>query len=209
MPIPLTFATLALMTAAMIILGAFWLRVPPGLRFFLPRAAIVLVLLHGFFVITRWGTTSERLNALINWLAVAGYELLMVLFARLSPKWLTSLSAAILIVPLFAASIVMPLTLLFQQGTIKAVSISNNLYYRRVAWVDSGATPGVDLNIYYRPRFFPFLSRKIQTQSFNSEQCDASSATVLPGSDSQTVIAHCPHRPSQPPGSDNKILQLP
>src|ERR1700678_3069248 len=75
MPIPLTFATLALMTAAMIVLGVFWLRVPPGLRFFLPRAAIVLVLLHGFFVITRWGTTSERLNALINWLAVAGYEL--------------------------------------------------------------------------------------------------------------------------------------
>lgn len=208
MSIPLTFATLALMTVAIILLGAFWSRVPHGLKVFLPRAAIVLILLQGFFVVTKWGTTSDRLNVLINWLAVAGYELLLVLFSRLSPRGLTSLSAAILIVPLFASSIVMPLALLFHRGTIKKVSIGHNLYYRRVAWPDSGATPGIDLDVYYRPPFLPFLSRKIQTQSFNSDQCDAFSAIILPGPDSETVLAHCPHTPSQPPGSEDKILRL-
>jgi hypothetical protein len=208
MSIPLTFATLALMTVAMILLGAFWLRVPHWLNIFLPRAAIVIILVQVFFVATKWGTASDRLNVLINWLAVAGYELLLVLFSRLSPRGLTSLSAAILIVPLFASSIVMPLALLFQRGTIKKVPIGHNLYYRRVAWDDSGAIPGVDLDVYYRPPLLPFLSRKLQTQSFNSAQCDAFSAIILPGPDSETVLAHCPHTPSQPPGSDDKIVRL-
>jgi hypothetical protein len=206
MSIPLTFATLALMTVAIILLGAFWSRVPYGLRVFLPRASIVLVLLQGFFVVTKWGTTSDRLNVLINWLAVAGYELLLVLFSRLSPRWLTSLSAAILIVPLFAASIVMPLAHLFDHGAIKKISIGHNLYYKSVAWSGSGS--GIDLDVYYRPPLLPFLSRKVQSQSFNSEQCNAFSAVIQPGPDSETVLAHCPHTPSQPPGSDDKILQL-
>ncbi len=208
MAIPLTFATLALMTLAIILLGAFWSRVPPRLKVFLPRAAIVLILLQGFFVFTKWGTASDRLNVLINWLAVAGYELLLVLFSRLSPRGLTSLSAAILIVPLFASSIVMPLALIFQRGTIKKVPIGHNLYYRRIAWDDKGATPGVDLDVYYRPPFLPFLMRKVQTQSFNSDHCYAFSAIILPGPDSETVLARCPHTPSQPPGSDDKIIQL-
>ena len=208
MAIPLTFATLALMTLAIILLGAFWLRVPHGLQVFLPRAAIVLILLQGFFVVTKWGTASDRLNVLINWLAIAGYELLLVLFSRLSPRGLTSLSAAILIVPLFASSIVMPLALIFQRGTIKKVSVGHNLYYRRIAWDDKGATPGVDLDVYYRPALLPFLMRKLQTQSFNAGQCDAFSAIVLPGPDSETVLAHCPHTPSQPLGSEDKIVRL-
>ena len=208
MSIPLTFATLALMTVAIILLGTFWSRVPHRLKVFLPRAAIVLILLQGFFVATKWGTTSDRLNVLIYWLAVAGYELLLVLFSRLSPRWLTSLCAAILIVPLFATSIVMPLAHLFDQGTIKKISIGHNLYYKSVVWADSGSTPGVDLDVYYRPPLLPFLSRKVQTQSFNSEQCDAFSAVIQAGPDSETVLAHCPHTPSQPPGSDDKILRL-
>src|SRR5271154_5414112 len=206
MSIPLTFATLALMTVAIILLGAFWSRVPHGLRVFLPRAAIALMLLQGFFVFTKWGTTSERLNVLINWLAVAGYELLLVLFSRLSPRWLTSLSAAVLIVPLFASSIVMPLAHILDHGALKMVPIGHHLYYKSVAW--SGGGSGVDLDVYYRPPLLPFLSRKVQTRSFNSEQCDAFSAVIQPGPDSETVLAHCPHTPSQPPGSDDKILRL-
>ncbi|MEI9979693.1 MAG: hypothetical protein WDN23_11990 [Edaphobacter sp.] len=209
MSIPLTYATLTLMTVAMVLLGAFWSHVPPRLRFFLPRAAIVLILLHGFFVVAKWGTTWDRLNVVINWLAVAGYELLLVLFSRLSPRWLTSLSAAILIVPLFASSVVMPLALIFRSGSLEKFSIDHNLYYIKNFWEENATgTPGVDLEIYYRPSFAPFLSRKLQTQPFNSAQCRASAATIQSGPNPGTVLARCPHLPSQAPGSDDKVIQL-
>jgi hypothetical protein len=207
--LPLTFAILALLTVAMVLLGVFWLRVPLRLRFFLPRAALALIILHALFVVTKWGTTSSRLNVLINWLAVAGYELLIILFARLPPRWLTSLSAAILIMPLFASSIVMPLTLIFNSGKIEKIPVAHSLYYKRVEWDAGGnATSGVDLDIYYRSPLFPFLSRKVQTQSFNTDQCDAFAATIQPGPDTETVLAHCPRRPSQPPGSEDILIPL-
>src|SRR5271167_3206264 len=200
--LPITFATLALLTVAMVLLGVFWERVPLRLRFFIPRAALALIILHALFVVTKWGTTSSRLNILINWLAVAGYELLIVLFARLPPRWLTSLSAAVLIVPLFAASIVEPLTRIFKAGEIEKIPVAHNLYYKRVEWEAGGnATPGVDLEVYYRSPLFPFLSRRVQTQSFNEDQCDAFAATIQPGPDAETVLARCPHWPSQPPGN--------
>jgi hypothetical protein len=207
--LPITFATLALLTVAMVLLGVFWERVPLRLRFFIPSAAFALIILHALFVVTKWGTTSSRLNILINWLAVAGYELLIVLFARLPPRWLTSLSAAILIVPLFAASIVMPLALVFDTSKIEKVPVAHNLYYQRVEWEAAGnATPGVDLEVYYRSPLFPFLSRRVQTQSFNKDQCDAFAATIQPGPDAETVLARCPHWPSQPPGNRDILLPL-
>ena len=207
--LPLTFAILALLTVAMVLLGVFWLRMPLRLRFFLPRAALGLIILHALFVVTRWGITSSWLNVLINWLAVAGYELLVVLFARLPPRWLTSLSAAILIVPIFAASIVMPLTLIFNPGKIENIPVAHNLYYKRVEWETGGNdTPGVDLEVYHRSPLFPFLSRKVQTQSFNNDQCDAFAATIQPGPDAETVLARCPHWPSQPPGNKEILLPL-
>jgi hypothetical protein len=207
--LPLTFATLALLTVALVLLGVFWERVPFHLRFFLPRAALAIIILHALFIVTKWATTSSRLNVIINWLAVAGYELLIVLFARLPPRWLTSLSAAILIVPLFAASIVMPLTLIFNSGKIEKVPVAHNLYYKRVEWETGGnGTPGVDLEIYYRSPLFPFLSRKVQSQSFNKDQCDAFAATIQPGPDPETVLARCPHWPSQPPGNEDILLSL-
>ena len=207
--IPLTFATLILLTVAMVVVGTVWPRLPSRLRFFLPRAAMAFVLLQLFFVLTKWGTTSSPINHLINWLAVAGYELLIVLFARVPPRWLTSLSAAILIVPVFASSIVTPLALLFHTGTIKKIPVGPNLYYKSIGWDTNGdQVSGVDLDIYYRPTFLPFLSRKLQTQSFNAYECNASAATILPGPDPNTVIARCPHWASQPPGSDDKLVPL-
>src|ERR1700733_9039837 len=99
MEVMITAAYLGLLTAAILVLRIFWLRFPAGLRRFLLRAAVAAILLHVFFVVTKWGTTSTRMNAIVNWLAIAGYELLVLLFSRLSPKWLTSLSATILLIP--------------------------------------------------------------------------------------------------------------
>jgi hypothetical protein len=210
MEIQTTIALLVLLTVAMVLLRIFWLRVPSGLRWLLIRGALAMMFLHLFFVVTKWGTTSSHFNAIINWFAIAGYELLILLLSRLPPKWLTSLSSAILILPLFSSSILFPLVLVLHLDSIPHVPLGNHLYYKRVPWSNTGGgNSGVDLNIYYRPTFAPFLSRRVGTQAFNTDQCDASAAFALPGPEPKTILVRCPHRPTQPPGSDDRILRIP
>ena len=209
MLIPWTMAALALLTAIMVLVRILWLHVPAGLRWFLIRAAIAVIFLQAIFTVTKWGTTSHYANIIINWLAIAGYELLVLLFSRLSPRWVTSISAAILIVPLFASAILLPLTGIFAPGSIKKTFIGRHLYYKIAPWSNSGAgNAGVDVDIYYRPVFAPFISHKIQTQPFNTMECNAYATLVVPGPEPKTVLLRCPHWPAQPAGTVDKILYV-
>jgi hypothetical protein len=209
MYIPITIATLATLTVAMILLQIVWLRVPPRFRTFLIRASIAIIVIHVIFTATKWSTTSNRLNVIINWLAIIGYELLVLLFSRLSPRWLTIPSTAILLIPLFAASIVFPLTHLFEPGVNKKIPISDHLFYELNPWANTGrANSGVDVLIYYRPSFAPFLRHKLQTIPFNNQACNANAAFVIPGPTAKTVLARCPNWPSEPAGSLDRLLPL-
>src|ERR1700760_889823 len=129
MHIALTIAVLILLTGAMLLLRIFWNGRPPRLTFGILTVSVSLVLLQSFFAATKWGTISNRLNIFIFWLAVAAYEFLVFFFSRLSPKWLTTLSAIILLIPVFASSIVLPLTELFDPSSYKTVPVGNNLFY--------------------------------------------------------------------------------
>jgi hypothetical protein len=209
MYIPITTAALALLTVAMILLRTFWLRLPPRFRTFLVRAAIATIALHALFVVTKWSTTSDRLNVLINWLAIAGYELLILLFTRLSPRWLTIPSAAVLLVPLFASSIVIPLTHLFYPGPVKTGPIGNHLFYNVDPWTFSGAgNAGVDVIIYYRPPFIPFLRHKLQTIPFNDQECNSTAAFAEPSPTPRTILGRCPSRPQGSARTLDKLLPL-
>ncbi|WP_158793838.1 hypothetical protein [Granulicella sp. L60] len=209
MHIPITIAALVLLTAAMLLLRIFWTRLTPRLRVFLVRGAIAMAALHVFFVVTRWGTSLTYVNVIINWFAIAGYVLLVMLFSRISPRWLTSLSAAVLLAPLFTTSVLLPLTMIFQPGIIPAIPIGNNLYYKVAQWSNNGeGNSGVDLDVLYRPPFAPFLSRRVQSQPFNTQECNAYAASALLGPRPRTVIARCPHWPTQPVGAEDKLLQL-
>jgi hypothetical protein len=209
MDITITAAILVVLTVAMLFLRIFWLRVPLRLRAFLLRGAVAMVLLHLIFVTTKWGTTSTHVNAAINWLAIAGYELLILLYTRLSPRWLTSLCAAILLIPLFAASILSPLALVLQPDSVPFVPLGNHLFYKTVPWGNNGAgNPGVDINIYYIPPFATFLTRKLGSQAFSTQYCDAFTAYALPGPEPKTVIARCPFSPAQQSGSEDRILRV-
>jgi hypothetical protein len=164
MYIPITTAALALLTAAMILLRIFWSRVPPRLRFFLIRASTTMIILHGLFVVTKWNTTSGRLNVFINWMALAGYELLVVLFSRLPPRWLTLPSTIILLIPLFAASILGPLTYIFDPASRETLPLGDHLFYEIDPWTNAGGgNQGVDVVVYYRPPFPPFIRHKLQS----------------------------------------------
>lgn len=209
MHIAITIAALALLTVAMLLLRIFWARIDPRFRRFLIRGSIVIIMLHAFFAVSKWGTSSSYLNVIINWLAIAGYELLVFLFSRLSPKWLTTLSAVILITPLFSSSILLPVTRIFEPAHSPRVPIGDDLYYRVVPWsVDGAANPGIDLEILYSPRFAPFFARRVQSQPFNTQECNAFASFALLGPTPRTVIARCPHWPGEPTGVEDKLLKL-
>jgi len=209
MDIPITAAILVVLTVAMLFLRIFWLKVPLRLRAFLVGGAIAMGLLHLIFVTTKWGTTSTHVNAAINWLAIAGYELLILLFSRLSPRWLTSLSALILLIPLFASSILFPLAIVLQPDSVPFVPLGNHLFYKTLPWGNNGAgNPGVDVNIYYIPPFATFLSRRLASQAFSVQYCNAPAAFALPGPEPKTVIARCPFSPAQQPGNEDRILRV-
>jgi hypothetical protein len=209
MHVPITTATLALLTLAIFVLRIFWLRVPEAARFFLIRAAVALVILHVLSSATQWGTSSDRVNVLIKWGGIVSYELLLMFFSRMSPRWLTSVCALILLVPVFASSIIMPLTHIFDSNTYKVASIDNDLAYQKVPWgEDASANTGVDLLIYHRPRFAPFLRHLQMSIPFNNRQCNAGATFVIPGPDPKTVLARCPQWPSQGPGTVDRLLHL-
>jgi hypothetical protein len=207
MYIPITTAALASLTAAMILLQVFWLRVPSRLRSFLTRASIAIIILHALFVVTKWTTTSDQLNVIINWLAIAGYELLVLLFSRMSPRWLTIPSAAILIIPLFAASIVFPLAHIFDPGSNKNLFIADHLFYEIEPWANTGGgNAGINILIYYYPPFVPFFRHKLQSIPFNDHECNANAAFAIPGPNAKTVVGRCPRWPTEPAGSIDKLV---
>ncbi|HEX4577075.1 MAG TPA: hypothetical protein VH117_06965 [Edaphobacter sp.] len=209
MYIPLTTAALALLTVAMFLLRIYWSRVPPRLKSILIRASIAMIVVHGLFVVTKWTTTSDRLNVLINWLAIAGYELLVLLFSRLSPRWLTIPSAAILLIPLFASSILIPLTQLFEPGSREKVPLGDHLFYEVSPWSNvGGGNAGVNVLIYYRPPFAPFIRHKLQTIPFNDQECNSNAASAVAFPAKKTVLGRCPNWPAHSAGTLDKLLPL-
>jgi hypothetical protein len=209
MHIALTTAVLVLLTAIMLLLRIFWSLIPSRLRSGIMVVSVLLVLLQAFFAATRWGTTSDRLNVVINWLAVAAYELLVLLFSRLSPRWLTSLSALILLIPVFGASVMFPLTELFDTSSHKAVPIANNFFYQIKPWANAGnGNKGSDVIISYRPPFAPFLRHKVRTVSFNERQCNPNATVVVPTPAPETVLGRCPIGPAESAGTVDKLIPL-
>ncbi|MCU1226561.1 MAG: hypothetical protein JWQ42_4654 [Edaphobacter sp.] len=203
MHVPITTVALILLTLTIILLRVFWFRLPAKLHHLLVYAAIAMILLRIAFVVSGWSTTSDRMNALLNWCAVAGYELMIVLFTLYRPKWLTTISAAILLIPVFASSILMPLTNLFDETTADIRSIGNHLIYERSPWeADPGTkSTGVDLLVYYRPPLAPFLRHKIQRAAFNNDQCNADVSFAAVEPDRKHLRFHCPAAPSKPNGT--------
>lgn len=209
MPIPITIAALALLTVAMILVRIFWLRFPQRVRPILIGTSVIVIVLHVLFEATKWSTTSDRVNVLIDWLAIAGYELLVLLFSRVSPRWLTLPSAFILLVPLISSSVLLPLTALFQPGSQAKVLIADHLFYEVVPWANTGGgNAGVDIVIYRRSLLVPFLRHKLHAIPFNNQECNAYAAfaTSLPANH---FLGRCPYWPTQSNGTLDKIFPAP
>jgi hypothetical protein len=210
MHVQITTATLALLTVLMILLRVFWLRIPVALRTFIIWFAVSSFVLRVVFVLTKTGTDSDYLNAALSWFAVGAYELFILLFTLLPPNWLTSISAAILLVPVFAASVLTPLTHLFEPPD-KVVSLGNHFFSNQTFWHEGPSTnSGVELNVFSKPRFAPFLRRYRLHVIFNNVQCNTAASYAIIQPDNKSVLFRCPLWPSQQgPGPVEELMSLP
>jgi hypothetical protein len=203
MHLPLTFGLLGLLTGAVLVLRLFWWRLPWWLRRAVLGLAIAMVLLRIGFIATQWSMTSTRMNAVISWLAVAGYEILLARFSLMRPQWLTTISALILLVPLIGSTLLIPLTRVFDWSSADISQLSGPYILEKSLWDTDGAgNSGLDMIVFYQPRLLPFLRHYSQRASFGDDECVPQEATVQNDPKKRTVHFHCPARGDGKPPID-------
>ncbi|WP_260705175.1 hypothetical protein [Edaphobacter flagellatus] len=195
MHFPQTIGLLLAVTAAMLALRAYWFRLPRRLERSILLIAIVFVTLRLVAAATQWFTISPYLDALFCWAAVISYEILLIRFSLLPPRWLTSFSAFVLLIPIFGSTLLFPLTGLFDTSPADMFSIGGNYIVERTPWdPTSTGHSGVDLVVFYKPPFAPFLRHRLQRSSFSDEECDIAAATVTRPPNTKSVRFYCPGR---------------
>jgi hypothetical protein len=189
---------LGLLTGAIFVLRLLWWRMPSWLRGLMLGCAAMMVLVRILFLVSRLSTTSTRLNALLYWAVVAGYEVLLARFSLMRPQWLTTLSALILLFTLLGSTLLLPLTRVFDWAPADISSIGGNYICEKSPWdADGIGNTGVDMIVFYRPPFAPFLRHMVQRSSFGDDQCDASSASAVADPTKKVVHFRCPGRPGK------------
>lgn len=195
MHLPLTFGLLGLLTAAVLVLRFSWWRIPGSLRQTILGMAAAFVLLRVFFIALQWSMTATFLNDVLVWLAVAGYEILLARFSLMKPRWLTSLSAVVLLGPLIGSVFMIPLTRVFDWSPADISKLGGPYIVEKSPWDTDGAgNSGVDLIVFYRPPLVPFLRHAAQRVSFSDEECNSAGASVQANLKARTVHFHCPPR---------------
>lgn len=205
--LPLTFAVLAILTGALIVLRLSWSRFSRKTHNIFIGCACAALTLHAFTFVTGWSTSSDHLNAAIYWGAIAGYEFFVLLFTLLRPRWLTAIIAVVLILPILSASPFLPLASLFDSAPHTIVSIGPNFISDRVPWGSGTAsTSGFDLTVYSHPSWTHLFRRRRQASRYFSGQCDASQASATLQPDGKHVLMSCPAAPNQPPDTARNLV---
>jgi len=203
MYLPVTFALLGLLTGAVILLVLLWWRLPQWLRRSIVCFAAAMVLIRILFIGLQWSMVSTRLNAVMAWAAVGGYEILLARFSLMKPRWLTSMSAIVLFAPLIGSTMMIPLTKIFDWSSADISSLGGRYIVEKGAWeTDVSGNSGMDLLVFYRPRIVPFLRHLAQRASFGNDACKADDASVRVDPKERTAHFHCPARGDGSPPID-------
>lgn len=198
MYVQMTFAALGLLTCAILALRFFWWRLPHRLRTLLLVLAGFSTILPAVSMVTKWSITYYHANTLLNWIAVVGYQLVLMRFSLVRPQWLTSICSVVLLLPIFGASLLFPLTAIFHPNDAEQFGIGGPYLCERAPWeTRGGEIPGFDLSVYYSPRFAPFLKHRLQRSAFNTGECEAAISTASILHSSNEVLFHCPAKPGR------------
>lgn len=205
--LPLTFAAFAILTGTLILLRLYWTRFSPKTQRFLVVCSCAVLVLVGAAKATHWSTFSSHLNAAFYWLVIASYGVLLVLFTLLRPRWLTTVIAIVLFIPILSASAFLPLAELFDPAHHIVVDIGANFTSDLSPW-GTGAAPtsGYDLTVYSHPSWTRYLRHRRQGSHYYSDQCDSSRATATLQPDGEHVLLSCPAAPNQPPDAARNLV---
>ena len=196
--LPLTFAILAILTGALIVLRVRWRHLSAKAHAIFITCAGAALLLYAISFTTGWSTASNHLNAALYWFAISGYEFFLLLFTLLRPRWLTTTITIVLIFPILSASAFLPLAEIFDSAPHTIVSIGPGLTSDRAPWgTGAPATSGFDLTIYSHPSWTNFFRRRRQASRYFSGQCNASESTATLQPDAKHVLMLCPAAPGQ------------
>lgn len=207
MHVPLTLATLAIFTTAILGLRVRWIELSSRIKRLLLLFAVSSTLLAGLGFAGRLSTTSDRLNAAIYWCFILSYISFVLLYTRIRPTWLTSLVATVLLLPILSASALLPLTVMFghQIHHIQRLGGGLNSDLVKIEAVTPGAS-GADLTIYRRIPWAPFLQIRYPGVRYFNTQCDTSVARAVLEPDHQSILLVCPPWPGLPPDTGREFL---
>jgi hypothetical protein len=205
--LPLTFALFTILTGALIVVRVRWRHLSPKVHTRLivwACGAIALFIIPWAF---NWSTTSNHLNAVFYWLAIAGYEFFILLFTLLRPRWLSTVIAIVLLFPILSASAFLPLAELFNPAPHTVVSLGLNFIGDRVPWgAGVTASSGFDFNIYSQSSWAPFLRRRRQAARYYNGQCDDAHAFATLQPDGRHILMSCPAAPGQQPDAARNLV---
>jgi hypothetical protein len=156
--------------------------------------ACALLAAQTLLSVSGWNFNSSLLRVAIYWGAMTSYEFFILLFTLIRPRWLTSMIAAILILPLLSASIFLPLDVLFDRSPRHIQVLGGPISIETVPW-DSvlHGTSGVDAEIIQTSSRVPFMRRHLGGVRFYSKQCNTTALVITLAPDHRSIFFHCPN----------------
>ena len=198
MHVPLTLALLAAITAVAVLLRMRWPSLSRRYRTILIGLAFSALLVDAIMIVFKWEPNSELIFRLTNWFVVAAYLFLLALWTRMSPRWLTTLSAIVLALPLLGPTVLYRFAAIFDDTPQISTPLADSIFVLRTPWrAVFGGTSGTDLNIYYRPAWFPFVRHGLDYTRLYNGQCHTSDVSVVLSADHTRAFVHCPPWPGQ------------
>ncbi len=198
MHVPITLALLAAIMTAAVLLRIRWTFLSARQQKAVVALAFGALLVQVFMHLLKWEPNSDRMYRFVSWIAVTGYIFLLILSTRIAPRWLTTLSTVILLLPLMAPSLLYPLADIFNDSPHFEDPLVHSLVSVRVPWqAVSGGTSGIDFDIYYRPSWAPFLRHGIYHERLYNGQCDTAKMSVALSADHKHALVSCPPWPDQ------------
>lgn len=207
---PITSAAIALLALALLPLRFLWPQLSERVRRRLPRLVIAAFAIALLPHLTHWGTRWHLLNATLDWVALLCYLILLALFTRLRPRWLTTVSAIILFVPLFAASPMLRLAELFDAQARPVVRLTDRQVVERSRWdLQPMGNSGADFTLFREARWAPFLWHNEMLLRFTDADCDTSAIRFKVDPDQSRALLQCPYRAgSGETGSEDQVFTL-
>ena len=207
MHLPLTYFVLTTVGVGLVLIGWRWWSFSRAARRLMLGVAVTAIALRMMEMAFHCSPASFRVDAMLCWFSTVGYGLLLVRFSLLRPRWLTIPVAAVLALPVCSATLVLPLTEVFDRTPPTVAQIGGGLYsVRRRIETSPVAVNGAEFDIYSRPAWAPFLRRQRETARLFDTQCDTSAmyAVLLPGN--RAVRVTCPDWPGHSPTRDHSAV---